>query len=93
MWHLIGIDADGTRHHCNQCKTQEEALKLLEEAMPKLEKMKAPYIGDLVRASMERLEIQKLPKTKRPLYYDYLGWKEQGFFIERFEVEYKEGDY
>lgn len=89
MWHLIGVDGDGTRHRCNQCRTEEEAKTMLAEAMPKLEKMKAPYIDSLIQAQKDEEE-----GLNEGLYYsDYMGWKEQGFFIVHFELEYREDDY
>jgi hypothetical protein len=93
MWHLIGIDEDGARHHCRACKTEEEANKYLTEARPSLERMKKPYEAVLARAYMEHLRIMEMPEDDRPLYYDYIGWKDQGFFIDHFIIEYKEGDY
>lgn len=91
MWHLIGIDKDGARHHWNEAKTKEEAEILLEKAMPALNKARSNYISELIEAKDEHENIQRLPKEQRPLYYDYLGWKMQGFYIDHFILEYKEG--
>lgn len=89
MWHLIGIDDDGTRHHFNQCKTEEEAQALLAKAMPAQAKMIAPYIEAIERARQDELD----GKNEGLDYSDYMGWKMQGFYVERFELEYKEDDY
>lgn len=92
MWHLVGIDEDGVRHHCRACKTKEEADKYLAEARPSLERVKKKYEKALARAYMEYLQIKDMPEDDKPLYYDYMGWKDQGFFIDHFELEYKEED-
>ena len=89
MWHLIGIDDDGTRHHINQCETEEEAKELLAKAMPAQAKMIAPYIEAVERARQEELD----GKNEGLYYSDYMGWKMQGFYVERFELEYREDDY
>ena len=89
MWHLIGIDDDGTRHHFNQCRTEEEAQALLARAMPAQAKMIAPYVEAIERARQEELD----GKNEGLDYSDYMGWKMQGFYVERFELEYKEDDY
>ena len=92
MWNLIGIDEDGERHRCRNCKTKEEAEKYLQEARPSLERMKKPYEKELSRAYMEYLQIKEMPDDDKPLYYDYMGWKMQGFFIKEFVLE-QEDDY
>jgi hypothetical protein len=28
-----------------------------------------------------------MPDDEKPLYYDYMGWKMQGFFIKEFRIE------
>ncbi len=89
MWHLIGIDDDGTRHHFNQCKTEEEAQALLAKAMSAQAKMIAPYIEAIERARQEEIE----GNNEGLDYSDYMGWKMQGFYVERFELEYREDDY
>lgn len=89
MWHLIGIDDDGTRHHFNQCRTEEEANALLARAMPAQAKMIAPYVEAIERARREELD----GKNEGLDYSDYMGWKMQGFYVERFELEYREDDY
>lgn len=89
MWHLIGIDDDGTRHHFNQRKTEEEAKALLAKAMPAQVKMIAPYVEAIERARQEELD----GKNEGLDYSDYMGWKAQGFYVERFELEYREDDY
>ena len=93
MWHLIGVDEDGKRHHCNQCATKEEAEKLLAEAPEKHRKMCEPYLEAMYSAELEYKAMQKLPKAYRPLTSEYEYFKMQGFFMERFELEYREGDY
>ena len=40
----------------------------------------------------EYREIKKMTPRKRPKYYDYMGWKMQGFFIKEFVLE-QEDDY
>jgi hypothetical protein len=89
MWHLIGIDDDGARHHFNQCKTEEEAKALLAKAMPAHVKMIAPYVEAIERARQEELD----GKNEGLDYSDYMGWKAQGFYVDHFIIEYKEGDY
>jgi hypothetical protein len=91
MWHLIGIDEDGARHHWNEAETKEEASALLENAMPSLERMKKPYKEDLRNAYKEYLEIKEMPEDERHLHYEYLSWEMQGFFIDHFILEHKEG--
>jgi hypothetical protein len=54
--------------------------------------MKKPYEQALVRAYMEYLKIKDMPDDDKPLYYDYMGWKMQGFFIKEFVLE-QEDDY
>lgn len=93
MWHLIGIDEDGKRHRCNVAKTKEETDRLLAEAPSKLRKMCEPYFEAMFSAELEYRDIQKLPKQFRPLTCEYLDFKEQGFFIDHFIIEYKEDDY
>lgn len=93
MWHLIGIDEDGTRHRCKVAKTKEEAEKMLVEAPQKLIKMREPYLEALFSAELEYKAIQKMPKQFRPLTSDYEYFKMQCFYIDHFELEYKEGDY
>lgn len=87
VWRLIGIDDDGARHVCRICDTKDEAEKHLAEAPEKLKRMQAMYADSLIEANEERRLIQKLPKFKKPLYYDFMGWKMQGFFITRFVIE------
>lgn len=87
MWHLIGIDKDGARHHWNECATKQEADILLQNAMPALDKMKSQYIDALMLAEQEREEIEKMSAERRPDYYDYLGWKMQGFYVDHFIIE------
>lgn len=89
MWHLIGIDDDGTRHHFNQCRTEEEANALLAKAMSAQAKMIAPYIEAIERARQEEIE----GKNEGLDYSDYMGWKMQGFYVDHFELEYREDDY
>jgi hypothetical protein len=93
MWHLIGIDEDGTRHHCRQCASEEEIRQHLAEAPSKLQKMCEPYLEAMFSAELEWKDIQKLPKQFRPLTCEYQDFKDQGFFIDHFIIEYKEGDY
>ena len=93
MWHLIGIDEDGTCHRCKVAKTKEEAEKVLVEAPQKLIKMREPYLEALFSAELEYKAIQKMPKQFRPLTSDYEYFKMQCFYIDHFELEYKEGDY
>jgi hypothetical protein len=89
MWHLIGIDDDGARHHFNQCKTEEEAQALLAKAMPAQVKMIAPYVEAIEQARKDEADGKNVGLD----YSDYMGWKMQGFYVERFELEYREGDY
>jgi hypothetical protein len=93
MWHLIGIDEDGTRHRCNVAKSKEEADMLLAEAPQKLEKMREPYLEALFSAELEYKAIQKMPKQFRPLTSDYEYFKMQCFYVDHFELEYREDDY
>jgi hypothetical protein len=51
--------------------------------------MIAPYIEAIERARQEEIE----GKNEGLDYSDYMGWKMQGFYVERFELEYKEDDY
>jgi hypothetical protein len=53
--------------------------------------MKKPYKEDLRNAYKEYLEIKEMPEDERPLHYEYLSWKMQGFFIDHFILEHKEG--
>jgi hypothetical protein len=89
MWHLIGIDDDGTRHHFNQCRTEEEANALLAKAPSAQAKMIAPYLEAIEQARQYELE----GKNEGLGYSDYMGWKEQGFYVDHFELEYREDDY
>ena len=89
MWHLIGIDDDGTCHHFNQCRTEEEANALLARAPSAQVKMITPYLEAIEQARQDELE----GKNEGLGYSDYMGWKEQGFYVDHFELEYKEGDY
>lgn len=89
MWHLIGVDGDGTRHHFNQCRTEEEANALLAKAPSAQAKMIAPYIEAIERARQEEIE----GKNEGLDYSDYIGWKMQGFYVEKFDLEYREDDY
>lgn len=93
MWYLIGIDEDGTRHRCNVARTKEEAEQLLAEAPQKLIKMREPYIEALFSAELEYKDIQKMPKQFRPLTSDYEYFKMQCFYVDHFELEYREDDY
>jgi hypothetical protein len=93
MWHLIGVDEDGTRHHCNQCATEEEANRLLSEAPEKHRKMCEPYLEALFSAELEYKAIQKMPKQFRPLTSDYEYFKMQCLYVDHFELEYREDDY
>ena len=89
MWHLIGIDDDGTRHHFNQFKTEEEAKAMLAKAMPAQVRMITPYLEAIEQARQDEAE----GKNEGLDYSDYMGWKMQGFYVDKFVLEYREGDY
>jgi hypothetical protein len=52
-----------------------------------------PYLEAMFSAELEWKDIQKLPKQFRPLTCEYQDFKDQGFFIDHFIIEYREGDY
>ena len=89
MWHLIGIDDDGTRHHFNQYETEEEAKAMLAKAMPAQVRMITPYLDAIEQARKDEAD----GKNEGLDYSDYMGWKAQGFYVDKFVLEYKEGDY
>ena len=87
MWHLIGVDEDGTRHHCRQCIDKDEIRQHLAEAPAKLRKMQEPYLGAMLSAKQEYENIKALPEQDRPLFYENQSFKDQGFFIKNFVIE------
>lgn len=87
MWQVIGIDEDGVRHICRRCATKEEAEQGIIKSQEGLKKIQATYADSLMKAIAEYREIKKMPLRKRPKYYDYMGWKMQGFFIKEFRIE------
>lgn len=87
MWNVVGIDADGTRHICHRCESEEMARDRLKKAKDGLKRMRAIYAGSLGRAVSEYRDMMRKPARQRPKYYDYWGWKAQGFFIKKLIVE------
>ena len=87
MWQVVGLDEDGTRHICRRCATKEEAEQGVIKSQKGLKRIQATYADSLMRAVAEYREIKKMTPRKRPKYYDYMGWKMQGFFIKEFRIE------
>jgi hypothetical protein len=87
MWQVVGLDEDGTRHICRRCATKEEAEQGVIKSQEGLKRIQATYADSLMRAVEEYREIKKMTPRKRPKYYDYMGWKMQGFFIKEFRIE------
>lgn len=86
MWQVLGIDEDGVKHVCHRCDNEEQAWQKMEQSKAGLKRMQAAYADSLIKAVSEYREIKKMTPRKRPKYYDYMGWKAQGFFIKRFEI-------
>jgi hypothetical protein len=55
--------------------------------------MREPYLEALFSAELEYKAIQKMPKQFRPLTSDYEYFKMQCFYVDHFELEYREDDY
>jgi tRNA A22 N-methylase len=87
MWILYGVDKDGTRHRINQYSSEQALYSGKELAKESLAAMQAKYKESLERAKEEYRNIKRLPARKRPLYYDYMGWKIMGGYIVGFIAE------
>lgn len=92
MWHLIGIDKDGKRHHCNQYSMQEDADKALADADRIQNRMVEAYLASIFKAELEYKQLQNMPKSIRPLLNEYNLFKSMGFLIDKFVLEYREDD-
>lgn len=87
MWQVVGIDRDGERHVWTICDNEETAKQKAELAKAGLKRMQSGYADSLIKAVKEYREIKRMLLRKRPKYYDYMGWKMQGFFIKEFRIE------
>jgi hypothetical protein len=87
MWHIIGIDEDGARHHWNEAETKEQAEELLAKVKVAHNKMVLQHIEAVEIARQDEIE----GRNAGLFYSDYMAWKMQGFYIDHFILEYKEG--
>jgi hypothetical protein len=51
--------------------------------------MIAPYLEAIEQARQDELD----GRNEGLGYSDYMGWKEQCFYVDHFELEYREDDY
>lgn len=92
MWAVIGVDADGAEHVWTMCQNKQSAEEKLQTIIDGYDDFRAPYINALAKAEKEEQELSKAVETgvlkedKRPLYTDYMGWKDQGFYVKKFVI-------
>lgn len=92
MWVVVGIDDDSVEHVWAICQDECSAKEKRDSIASGYVDFRAPYIDALAKAEKEEQKINKAVKlglikeSKEPPYTDYMGWKDQGFYVKEFVI-------